>query len=140
MEYWRDDEVELLKLYLAEKMTFKQIAEKLGKTRNSVIGVAHRRGLGGFHREPVRAKPKPPSAGVMVAPTASLPEASSREARVADGSRLPQSQRCRWPIGDPRDKDFHFCNQERSWHSSYCDKHYRIAYQRGTAYGDRGRY
>ena len=36
---------------------------------------------------------------------------------------------CRWPIGDPREQNFHFCNGKRVLGSSYCDHHMRVAYQ-----------
>ena len=126
MEDWNVDDVARLKRYLAERMTFSQIAIAMGRTRNAVIGKAHRLSLFTKCRKKPERATIAPRAGAMVASEVSLPLAPSREARVADGSRLPH---CRWPFGDPRDKDFHFCEKPRSWHSSYCEEHYRAAYQ-----------
>lgn len=36
---------------------------------------------------------------------------------------------CRWPIGDPRDEDFHFCGRQKSRRYPYCDHHARVAFQ-----------
>lgn len=39
---------------------------------------------------------------------------------------------CRWPHGDPRNKDkFHFCGDRRDQGSPYCHKHEHIA-RRGS--------
>ncbi|PIR86528.1 hypothetical protein COU13_00435 [Candidatus Kaiserbacteria bacterium CG10_big_fil_rev_8_21_14_0_10_43_70] len=37
--------------------------------------------------------------------------------------------RCRWPIGFPREEDFHFCGKECAKEVSYCNYHANIAYQ-----------
>lgn len=40
---------------------------------------------------------------------------------------------CRWPIGDPQDKDFHFCGEKRvSSDESYCQHHTEKAYRSST--------
>ncbi len=36
---------------------------------------------------------------------------------------------CRWPIGDPQKKDFHFCGRTKIAGLPYCDFHARRAYQ-----------
>ena len=44
---------------------------------------------------------------------------------------------CRWPIGDPRDADFHFCGATQLSGRPYCELHWRMAFQpsrpRGSA-------
>ena len=30
---------------------------------------------------------------------------------------------CRWPFGDPKDKDFYFCGDKTDGISPYCGKH-----------------
>ena len=35
---------------------------------------------------------------------------------------------CQWPIGDPQEKDFYFCNAETVTGKSYCQEHYDVAY------------
>lgn len=38
------------------------------------------------------------------------------------------SSTCKWPIGDPQDKDFCFCGHAPRENSPYCDYHARAAY------------
>ncbi|MBR2033446.1 MAG: GcrA cell cycle regulator [Alphaproteobacteria bacterium] len=35
---------------------------------------------------------------------------------------------CRWPLGDPKDENFHFCGKKVRIGQTYCDEHSAIAY------------
>lgn len=35
---------------------------------------------------------------------------------------------CRWPLGDPKDENFHFCGKKVRIGQTYCDEHANIAY------------
>ncbi len=35
---------------------------------------------------------------------------------------------CRWPIGDPKDENFHFCGKKVKIGQTYCEEHSAIAY------------
>lgn len=35
---------------------------------------------------------------------------------------------CRWPIGDPKDENFHFCGKKIKIGQTYCEEHANIAY------------
>ncbi len=35
---------------------------------------------------------------------------------------------CRWPIGDPKDENFHFCGKKVRIGQTYCDEHAAVAY------------
>ncbi|MFI3241780.1 MAG: GcrA family cell cycle regulator [Alphaproteobacteria bacterium] len=35
---------------------------------------------------------------------------------------------CRWPIGDPKDENFHFCGKKTRVGQTYCDEHCLSAY------------
>ena len=35
---------------------------------------------------------------------------------------------CRWPIGDPKDENFHFCGKKVRIGQTYCDEHSATAY------------
>lgn len=39
---------------------------------------------------------------------------------------------CRWPIGDPRDGDFHFCSESSEPGISYCQHHTELAHNTGA--------
>jgi GcrA cell cycle regulator len=36
---------------------------------------------------------------------------------------------CHWPIGDPQAEDFHFCSRKKVRKSSYCEFHFKMAFQ-----------
>lgn len=36
---------------------------------------------------------------------------------------------CKFPVGDTRSPDFHFCGGVRKPHSAYCEHHHKIAYE-----------
>ena len=38
-----------------------------------------------------------------------------------------ESHDCRWPIGEPRHPDFHFCASPQLPGQPYCERHWRIA-------------
>ena len=35
---------------------------------------------------------------------------------------------CRWPIGDPKDENFHFCGRKIKLGQTYCEEHAALAY------------
>jgi GcrA cell cycle regulator len=35
---------------------------------------------------------------------------------------------CRWPIGDPRHADFHFCGAQKSAGRPYCEHHWHLSF------------
>lgn len=59
-------------------------------------------------------------------PFAPLPE--SRPVRLMKAERC----QCRWPLGDPRAKEFRFCGAESIIGSSYCLAHKRMSRGEGT--------
>lgn len=103
---WTDERVELLKSLWGQGMSASDIADTLGDiTRNAVIGKAHRLGLSG-RPSPIKKKP-------------------SRGATI-----LSLTERmCKWPVGDPKHPDFHFCGKPVQAGLPYCAEHAAIAYQ-----------
>jgi hypothetical protein len=41
---------------------------------------------------------------------------------------IPEGHRCRWPYGDPRMQDFHWCDKRAEPGKPYCLDHCNIAY------------
>lgn len=39
---------------------------------------------------------------------------------------------CRWPLGDPKDADFHFCGRKVKTGQTYCEEHSAVAYVKPT--------
>ena len=105
---WTDERIEVLKTLWGQGMPASEIAETLGDgvTRNSVIGKAHRLQLTG-RPSPISRKnaPKGPTLLVMT------------------------DRMCKWPIGDPKMKGFHFCGRVVDLSTTYCPEHRAVAYQ-----------
>lgn len=98
----RDDE--LTRRYVAEGAT--ALAKEWGVTKNAVVGRASRLALTGTPgaRATSPNKPKEP--------------------------RLNPPGSCQWPIGDPRDRDFHLCGTKATVGKPYCGRHMYLAYRR----------
>lgn len=151
---WNDEKLETMKKLWSEGVSASQIADKLrdGITRNAVIGKIHRLGLSGRatgsrkssggkkggaaaarkrRREKRIAQGKPPSAVETVfAAEPFVPEADL-VVPVAERKTILtlEAGDCRWPIGDPRAEDFHFCGKGKVSGLPYCEFHVRRAYQ-----------
>ena len=160
---WTDDRVDLLKKYWAEGLSASQVAQRLGEvTRNAVIGKVHRLGLSGrattTRMKSVRPRrriaggnrrPKLNRAGTFGNNGLKGPYNPSALQKSNSGYQdyeelvIPLNERryietltessCRWPIGDPQEKDFHFCNCDKIPGSPYCEFHSSIAFQPATA-------
>ena len=134
---WTEARVEQLKTLWAEGLSCSQIARKIGGvSRNACIGKLTRLGLTGSGNparkgNPARIKRSNPMPHVVRVPE---PIAEAMPALLyADGKHVTvltvSDRHCRWPIGDPPDKDFHFCGHSPKSGSPYCEAHARKAYQ-----------
>jgi GcrA cell cycle regulator len=104
---WNEDRVEMLRRLWLQGQSASQIAALLGGvTRNAVIGKAHRLGLSGR---------------ITVV---------KRETQPAIPARVGRS--CQWPVGDPKEPNFHFCGQPVEGGRPYCASHCTVAYHRKT--------
>ena len=150
---WTDERVEQLKKLWAEGLSAAQIAGRIGGvTRNAVIGKVHRLGLSGrattirmkSSRPRVRAQTakrlaKPRFAPVGNPALRALYQPDAEPLPVFEELVIPPNERkyivtladcdCRWPIGDPQDADFHFCNGKKVAGLPYCEVHSRRAFQ-----------
>lgn len=152
MMTWTDERVELLRKLWLEQFSASRIATELGGvSRNAVIGKIHRLGLWG-RGQPTRAVKrlrKPPSVRHRVyrpltigntAPKAE-PETLVEHEGVCASKAVPiakkltlatlTEQTCRWPIGNPRAEDFHFCGHDALEGVPYCRYHTGVAYRAG---------
>ena len=100
---WTDARVEQLTNLWIKGLSASKIADKLtGTTRNAVIGKAHRLGL--------KARPSPIK-------------------RETDNITMLNDRMWHWPIGHPRDSDFHFCGKSVEPGRPYCAGHTALAYR-----------
>ena len=152
---WTDDRIASLKHFWQDGFSASQIAHRLGDvTRNAVIGKVHRLGLAGRSTSSRRA----PSVRSRASSRTSRPPARGRrQARAFRFSRSPArpaparsfvlpelgpapptpvtvlsltALTCRWPEGDPKMADFHFCGRAKTNPAiPYCDHHTAIAFR-----------
>jgi GcrA cell cycle regulator len=100
-------------------------------TKNAMCGRAHRIGLPSRRPESAR-KPRPsdykPRSHKRKEPVALSPVV------IAQGSLTPppyqHRHQCRWPIGEPREKGFRFCDEQAEPGRPYCEAHVAVAYYR----------
>jgi GcrA cell cycle regulator len=153
---WTDERVELLKELWGKGLSASQIAVQLGGvSRNAVIGKAHRLGLesrpspirgSGTGSRPRRSRgarrtleattlrgtiareeleeinnlPEPPASERIEV----RPQSATRQAIASNGAT------CVWPIGDPGNDDFRFCEAPAIEGRPYCASHCAVAYIR----------
>lgn len=146
---WTEDRVAELKKLWNQGLSASQIAARMpGATRNAVLSKIHRLGCAIRGDAPRKTSPRqyqrralptvqrPPRPKPAAAVLASTPEPYVEPHEELD---IPIAERkslfdltetsCRWPIGDPRHADFHFCNRTKVAGLPYCEHHARRAYQ-----------
>jgi GcrA cell cycle regulator len=144
---WTNERVDELRRLWGQGQTASRIAELLGGiTRNAVIGKAHRLGLCG-RPSPIRREEGQRLARPLRAPAAALAEELTREpqSRPVESPAPPplpvaapgaskqargSAKSCSWPMGDPKQPEFHFCGEEAVPGRPYCAVHCTMAYQR----------
>jgi GcrA cell cycle regulator len=146
---WSSERIEQLRSLWHDGLSASQIAVHLGGiTRNAVIGKAHRLGLTGRpspikNRAAGASRPRPvrrprvehvahqPRAVAAPQPRRIEPPPPPVEIEDVPGATiLTLTDRiCKWPIGDPRHPDFHFCGRASAEGLPYCADHARRAYQ-----------
>lgn len=135
---WTDEQVEELKHLWDKGLTTGEIGKALGVSKNAVVGKAHRLGLNS-RPSPIRRGEDENTAGTNT--PARQPSEKKKAAKPAPGKKAAEKEKkklftvndltsssCRWPIGDPKDEDFHFCGKEALPDKPYCAEHAAIAY------------
>ena len=131
---WTDELIEQLKALWAEGLTTGEIGKRLGISKNAVVGKAHRLGLKG-RPSPIKRDGAATAAAPVVAgetPPAAAPKARLK-AKVPEVKKIKSlvdlsANTCRWPIGDPKEPNFHFCGGNAIPGKPYCPEHAAIAY------------
>ena len=81
-------------------------------------------------------RPAPRQATKVIAPLAppQMPETSWFGAEAVNSlfEASPEGRACKWPVGDPQDAAFRFCNTAFRGEGSYCPYHNQLAYQAGS--------
>lgn len=113
-----------------------EIGEKLGRSRNAVIGVIHRvrEKLELQHKtsaHPLRLprKPQPPRRINASKPDPQVPKPHPMMQCPCQLVELEEDN-CKWPHGDPSRDGFYFCGALTANGFPYCEKHHAIAHER----------
>jgi GcrA cell cycle regulator len=133
---WTDEKLLLLKKLWTGGETAGAIAPQLGVSRSAVLGRIFRLRLARPAQKSKRAVASSPAhrrkgrRSEVSAPNVSMPNVS-----IKRGKTLLEltNESCRWPIGDPSTKRFHFCGEpgaDLEQGIPYCERHRRRAYNR----------
>lgn len=98
--FWAADpkRVELLvELWADDTVTTREIGQRMGCSKNTVISKAHRLGLPPRRETPPRPAPR--------------------------RHLIPATGECCYPIGHPGTADFHYCGAPAALGKSYCETH-----------------
>lgn len=129
---WTDERVtELIRLWETGKSA-SEIGKILGVSKNSVVGKAHRLKLKS-RPSPIRRDGSAPKPRSKVIREPLRAPAVAQQAKAIERPRPVMRRRgkgpgCLWPIGDPGDSDFHFCEAESVMGKPYCAEHCARAY------------
>jgi|TARA_B110000014_G_C19974595_1_gene504612 GcrA cell cycle regulator len=135
---WTKEREEKLKELWSKGHTASQIANLIGETtRNAVIGKAHRLNLEA-RAATKKSKPtaniennnqtKPQKVGRKAKFQALLLDKNFEQENPKTLEELTD-ETCRWPIGHPPEKDFHFCGRKSLEKFPYCKLHVLYAFQ-----------
>ncbi|MBQ8557253.1 MAG: global cell cycle regulator GcrA-like protein [Alphaproteobacteria bacterium] len=114
---WTPEKIKQLKKLWQKGKSTVEIGRELGMSKNAVVGKVHRLELD--------ARPSP------------IKKSTKKQAeKVAVSKEVPQHitlldlrlNSCRWPIGEIKDPDFHFCGKDCQTGKPYCPEHCKIAY------------
>lgn len=151
---WTEKMVEDLKIMWKQGLTTGEIGKRLGVSKNSIVGKVHRLQLDA-RPSPIKKKDEQPAAENVSRPAAEPAPEKTKE-KKADKKDLPHSEAtgiqpapvraaapktvgtvqltdldnhtCRWPLGDPKDENFHFCGKKVKIGQTYCEEHAALAY------------
>lgn len=138
-------EQQLRRLWLDSSISTAQIGAILGFDKNTIDGKAHRmrlpqrlsqmtdskqRNLSLPAEERIRITSRPLRKIRPQPPTHKLVLPLEMETRAPKFGRFIPPEKCRWPIGDPRDRDFRFCNKAQIPGKVYCKEHDEQAHVR----------
>lgn len=142
---WTDEQVEELKKLWDQGLTTGEIGKALGVSKNAVVGKAHRLKLDSRPSPIRRGEDEPQPEQPATAPVER--EKAAEVKKTVDAKPAPAKKSadkkekkklftvndltmtsCRWPIGDPKDVDFHFCGKQALPDKPYCAEHAEMAY------------
>jgi len=140
---WTTERIELLKSCFDAGLSCREIADRIGVSRNAVIGKISRLNLKRDKAAgPARKDPRDPRrrGGLrlrrVILKSVTVDEAVQPEMPVHNGHTCSlfelSAQTCRWPLSTPGAADFCFCGNPPIEGLPYCAGHSRLAYRVGA--------
>jgi len=127
---WTDKKIADLEKFWNKGLTTAEIGKKLDVSKNAVVGKAHRLGLQGrpspIKREPKDVQKKPETSSSLPSPSSSASPLPKKNDFITIADLTLEM--CRWPTGDPKFADFHFCGKKTFQNKPYCLNHCAEAY------------
>ena len=144
IDEWSDEKVEKLRKLFFDGVSVREIAEKLGVSKNAIVGKITRMG---WPRRPNPVKREPSDAPKSPAATQKPTPADSKQAarvptppQPVEPAVLRQNHHrqapCSWPNSDGR--PWTFCGAPSAAGKPYCEAHAKLAYERTPRYPLRG--
>ncbi len=144
---WTPELIKELKKLWKKGLTTGEIGRVIGMSKNAVVGKAHRLGLES-RPSPIKREEAPKKEKATRVIKKEVKPAVKKEQPVVLETAEPvkpvkktksgknkgvklvdlKPTSCRWPEGDPKDPDFHFCGREAVPGKSYCEEHCAVAY------------
>ena len=137
---WNEENTKKLRDLWKKGFTASQIAALIsGKSRNAIIGRAHRLNLESRAKsKKTTHKIKAENDNISEVKTQKLGRKARFKALLLDKSFEPEDPKkleeltdetCRWPIGHPYEKKFYFCGRKSIEKFPYCKLHVLYAFQ-----------
>jgi GcrA cell cycle regulator len=138
---WTEERIELLKSGFEAGLSCREIADRIGVSRNAVIGKISRLNLkrekaaGPVRRDVGRGSPRRGGLRLrrIILKCVTADDAVQPEVPVHNGHTCSlfelSEQTCRWPISTPGAADFCFCGNRPVEGLPYCPGHSRLAYR-----------
>lgn len=138
MNWSEVDDATVRKLFLEDGLSYSRIARLYDDaTIGMVAGRCRRLGLQRGTSKTLGVKKAKPLTEPKEAAEQALRVVAVREEPARPGSMKLEdldAQACRWPFGDPRDKDFGFCGKTKHGDTSYCTEHLHRAHNPAAYY------
>lgn len=124
---WTPEKIKSLKKLWQKGKSTVEIGKALGISKNAVVGKVHRLELTA-RPSPIKSKSGAKPATKAAAKTTKSSKTSVPPTKTVVKLMDLKLTSCRWPIGDPKDPDFHFCGKTTQTGKSYCPEHCKMAY------------
>ena len=139
---WPDKHKEILREMHSKGATILEIATKLGRTKNSIIGFIHRSGLSNNRPKNIPIKAKKPEFVVKEKPKQIFvkPIIEIERPKSTDGVLFvyTKNRQCKWIDNEPCGLETRVCGKLTATGKSWCPEHHALVYNKQPVLNMRG--